>query len=301
MKTHYRNNLEILSELHKHVYGHTQAKKHLINFIRKIRIPGFNPGRMLLIGESGTGKTYLINTIAKMLGFNLIYLDATQLTPSGNSDGIRAKNIYDTINKHANKVLHKYNSLQEAINDTVLFIDEIDKLAVSFDSSGNWNKHVQANFLSMFDASTIPDEYKNISIIFAGAFHDLRQNKTNQRSLGFYTENNQQSTEITDEDIIKAGLIPELVGRLTTIVELDKFTWQDYYNIVYTLLLKEKYAELEQLDIYNVPIDKDFVLSICKKAEKSSQGVRYLKREINNYFLDCEFDFEFNKGLSNDR
>lgn len=274
------------------VYGHKQAKKVLSVLLRRSKerhyrkcVLGLNdypePLKCLLIGQSGTGKTHLIHSLRKLYGFPLVCIDATQLMPAGNSEGLNAKGLTKKLLDAANEYtkLPEYHSPEGVLNQMVVFVDEFDKLGTNFDSSGNWNKHVQSSFLTMIDNK---EEFAGISWIFAGAFSSLYEEKgTMKKSIGFFPEANTKDTkEITDEDILKAGIIPEMLGRISLIVQLDTFTEENYRQVLTEKLLPT---------YRNLPDDLDLD-GIVKKAHNSGQGIRSLTRQLEMLSIDAEYD-----------
>lgn len=275
------------------VYGHKQAKKVLTvlfnrsqdRYYRKCvkgecedNLP--STLKCLLVGPSGTGKTHLVQSFKKLYKAPLISLDATQLMPTGNAEGINIKQLQKLIKSTCKELIKKpeYYSEEGVLNQLVIFVDEFDKLGTSFDSSGNWNKHVQANFLTMIDNK---EEFSGVSWIFGGAFSSVYENKgTVKKSMGFFPEAvTSNNTEILDEDILKAGIIPEMLGRINLIVQLDTFTKDDYRRILLDRLLPT-YSELNNVDI-EVMVDKAF---------NSGQGIRSLTRQLEMASVNAEYN-----------
>jgi ATP-dependent Clp protease ATP-binding subunit ClpX len=276
----------VLDELNNIVYKHEKAKKALITLVRRAekrahyfdvlgRDSKIQPMKLLLVGPSGTGKTHLLYSLKNLIDFPLVTIDATQLTPSGNSDGINLKGLKNLIRQE----ISKYEDHQFALNRLVIFVDEIDKLGISFDSSGQWNKHVQANFLTMIDNK---EDYRGVSWVFAGAFSNLYEKQNNTIGFSNKAKLSEKGIQITDEDIIRSGLITELVGRITYIVELDRFNKDDYLYILENILLPNRAQSLY--------LSEDVKSAIVEKATKSRQGVRFLARELDHYMLDAEYD-----------
>ncbi len=266
-------NLSMLDEL---VYGHKQAKKVLSVLLRRSQeryyrkcvkgeIEYQDTLKCLLVGPSGTGKTHLIQSLRKLHDFPLISLDATQLMPTGNAEGINIKQLKKLINDTVQELLKKphYHSEEGVLNQMIIFVDEFDKLGTTFDSSGNWNKHVQANFLTMIDNK---EEFSGISWIFAGAFSNIFEHKAlPEKCIGFFPGTKEENTpEILDSDILKAGIIPEMLGRISLIVQLDTFTKEDYKEILMERLLPN-YPHLSS-------IDQETLEDIIEKAYISGQG-----------------------------
>lgn len=306
MMLHYKTNKDILKELDLLVYGHQEAKKALITLVNRSKLYHnqrwirmiskeylIQPSKCLLIGQSGTGKTHLITVLADILDFPLIKLDATKLNPTGASGGIKEEDIKRMIIKKAEELCEKkkgyYHSVEGTIDQTVVFIDEIDKLGRAFDSTGNWNDHVQSNFLTLFDNKS---EFAGVSYIFAGAFNEITKAERNtSNSIGFINDL-KTSKEHIDTRIVKCGLLPELVGRLTSIVELDQFTEKDYRHILVNILLPKKQMDMIYFNIAKIDLTDAKINTIVKIAMDSGQGIRALKRELDREFLEMEFNYE---------
>lgn len=307
-----KSNKEILAELNNYVYGHDEAKKTLITLINRSKIRRFqkaceyreedgliSPGRCLLLGESGTGKTFLIQSLAKIVEFPLLIVDATTFNPTGASGGVKADTLKKMIDARAREyrdMAQKLNlvlTIPEIVDQMVIFVDEFDKLASHYEgSTGNWNKHIQTNFLTLIENY---EEFSGITWIFAGAFSGMdSKTKFKKTNIGFNaTHGNEEVVpEITDEDVIKYGLLPELVGRLTAICSLNKLTEDDYYNILNNIVVPKKLSELIYFGILDSNLEEEFLRKIAVDACKSSQGVRYLNRAIDKFFLEAEFRYE---------
>lgn len=271
-----------------YVYGHAQAKKILHVLIKRAQerhykrcvlgeIDAPETLKCLLIGPSGTGKTHLIQSLKKIHKFPLLSLDATHFTPSGNSDGLNAKQLTKLIHDTAHQLTKRpeFHSPEGVLNQLIIFVDEFDKLGTSFDSSGNWNKHVQANFLTLIDNK---EEFAGVSWIFAGAFTSLFEEKSS--SIGFFPSVSLASKEISDADIVKSGIIPEMLGRIPLIVQLDTFTEADYRRILVERLLLN----------YNLLLESDAINDIVATAYSSGQGIRSLTRQLEMLAIDEEYE-----------
>lgn len=294
------NNHDILTAMNKVVYGHEEAKKTLITLIQRSKIRHYKkwglleptslkPMSCLLIGPSGTGKTYMVDSLRKIMKFPYLYMDATHLVPTG-AHGVTCEDLKKRIQKTITTAVEakECSSVDGALDQLIVFVDEFDKLAYSFESSGNWNTHTQANFLTLFDSKDT--YYTGISWIFAGTFQNCRTEK-NGNPLGFFTSpTTQDKRTITDDELIQTGLLPEIVGRISSIVELDTFTLEDYYQILTTRLLPAKQATLQELFLTVEFPDSALLIQMAKMAVESAQGVRYLERELNRYYLEAEFN-----------
>jgi ATP-dependent protease Clp ATPase subunit len=306
------NNNQKLEWLSTKVFGHNHAKKVLINMFNRIesRYPdlildgssAITVPPTLLIGDSGTGKTMLINTIAELYKFPIFHIDATALGPSGSS----SKSI-DDIKKSIVKFCEQYSKDHIAEFPTermvearlIIFIDEFDKLTIRHDSSGNWNIMLQSCLLSIM-------ENYAATFVLAGAFSkdkSLRKDKSKSDSIGFLTNTAGQESDATDlaEKVIEAGLIPELAGRIGNFCLLDKLKKDNYLSILDEMLMPKINRTFEALNKPPIMLTDEFREEICEKAHKGSMGVRYLNQRLSNYVVDHEFDsdntFDYKKEL----
>lgn len=297
------SNKQIMENLNEYVFGHTEAKKALITMLSRARLRHYQkfnkemddehliaPMKVLLIAPSGTGKTHLVESLRKIVPFPLVRVDATQMNPAGSSGGVKVADLKKQILEEATRCCldypEFYYSIEGAVDRCVVFIDEVDKLGTSFESSGNWNSHVQSNFLTMFDHK---HEYAGVSFVFAGAFSEITK-IVNNKGLGFVQGKHIDKTKAIDERLVGCGLIPELVGRINYIAELDLFTEDDMLKIMKTKLLPKKYRDLAAYGLFNVEMPDDKLLEIIKLGMRSGQGVRYLQRALDKHFLDLEYN-----------
>ncbi len=300
-----QSNKMLMAILDEYVTGHADAKRALCVLLRRIQMRKYQkyvkgmhddylikPLKLLLIGASGTGKTHAINTIKNHVGLPVISVDATDLGPTGATSGVSshklAKMIWEEAS-HLTKVMPGlYPSMDEAIDSTIVYIDEIDKLGTSFEATGNWNKHTQSNFLTLFDDAY---DLSGVSFIFSGAFDSITREKKKASKLGFtHHVDTEDETEILDEQILKMGIIPELLGRINMIVQLDVFSVDDFINIIQERILPKKMMDLAAYGVFDVSIGDDDVQAIAERSVRSGQGVRYAHREIDRYFLSLEFE-----------
>lgn len=303
---HNRTNKEILAELDRVVYGHTAVKKALISLINRSKLRHFQKwllledrenwveiGKLLILGGSGTGKTHLVETIARLVRFPLVKVDATSFNPTGADGGLKAADLCKLIRKSAREhSLDKsgyWHSEEGTTDQMIVFVDEIDKLGTSFGSSGSWNQHVQSNFLTLFDNK---DEFEGVSFIFAGAFTKLNKENDSKSSIGFTQSEDAESECDLASELVKVGLIPELVGRFSNIVELDRFDIDDYYKVLNELILPKKLSQLKAFNIPEPTFTDVELKKIAKKAHSSGQGIRALARELDKLFHELEFNYE---------
>lgn len=299
-------NKDIYNEVSRLVKGHDKAKKILINQINRSYMRYCQKWRLevhqdhlietqnvLLIGDSGTGKTHLVESLQKVMGFPLMVVNATTLNPTGASGGLSPSAFKKAIVERAKIILveqpTKYFSLDGVLEQMIVFVDEIDKICASFDSTGHWNQHVQSNFLSIFENKA---GLEGISFIFAGAFVGMDKQYIKQKNLGFNHEVQALDEETIDyeEQVIKYGLIPELVGRIDHIVRIDILTASDYRNILFNILLPQKQRDMRCYQLDTLTLSSGRVESLIATALKSKQGVRKLKKELDKLVIDLEFN-----------
>lgn len=307
------NNQLLMAGLDDCVTGHKDAKKALIIMLNRAKLRVYqkyeklmhqeflvNPLKILLIGASGTGKTHLVNSLSSLCLIPIVKIDATDLNPAGASGGIKSEKLHkmiaDEATKYAQYHPHAFPYLEHAIDQTIVYIDEIDKLGTSFESSGNWNKHVQSNFLTIFDNK---DEYAGVSYIFSGAFDSITRKQLAKTKIGFTEHEGRDlhNQDILENRILSSGIIPELVGRMNTIIQLDEFTKEDFIDIIINRILPKKRIDLASYGLFDIDLTPEEIEAVADKASKSSQGVRSAQREIDRIFLDKEYEAGCNDWL----
>ena len=319
----------IMEVLDDYVIGQNIAKKVLsvavynhykrINSTKKKSDPDdieLSKSNILLIGPTGCGKTLLAQTLAKILNVPFAMADATSLTESGY--------VGDDVENIISRLLQTADYDIKKAENGIVYIDEIDKIAkkteagsMTRDISG---EGVQQGLLKIIEGTvaSVPahpgkrgmqqQEYvqvdtKNILFICAGAFSGLDKiisSKNIGSTIGFGADvkKNDKSekinlfNEIEAEDIIKFGLIPELVGRLPIVAPLDNLTEKDLINIL-TLpknSISKQYHKLFLLDNVELEFEKDAIEEIAKKAIVRETGARGLKSIVESTLLNVMFE-----------
>lgn len=306
----HTTNTELLRQLDEMVVGHTEAKKLLITLVNRSKMSHrlkwgeykdpLEKMNLLLIGASGTGKTFLLESLQKLVHFPLVKVDASRLNPASNMS-YSYKDIQMEITKTAQALVDDqtkpYWSLEGTVDQTVVFIDEVDKLCTPYGKNDGWHSRTQGELLTLVENQ---DEFKRVSFVFAGAFTKLREKQKStsigltSTDVGEYTEREQ----IVEQDLVDFGLTTELLGRITAINELDVMTESTMLTILDTLLLPNKLKELSHfIDNPIAAITDTMKQEMVEEALNSGQGVRYLKRHLNDMFLDIEFGYEARKQL----
>jgi len=321
---------EIKAELDKYLIGQDEAKKIFsvavynhykrINSQSKVSIQKSN---ILLTGPTGSGKTYMMQTLADILNVPIYIADATSLTQSG-----YVGNDVETILEN---LLLRANGDIERAEKGIIYIDEIDKIT-SKNSNGQRNsldvggEGVQQSLLKIIEDSEVHlkvgknvyekrkvvMQTKNILFVCGGAFVGLediikkRINNKDNITIGFATnviktdESISVTNEITEQDIINYGLIPELVGRIPVITTLNPLTRQDLADILVkpkNSIIKQ-YQALLKMDGVKVTFDASAIDYIAEEAIRKNTGARGLKSVIEKRMYDLMFDLPQNNDIT---
>ncbi len=290
------------------VYNH--YKRVATDTMDEIEIEKSN---MLMIGPTGSGKTYLVKTLAKLLQVPLAIADATSLTEAGY--------IGDDVESVLSKLLAAADNDVEKAERGIVFIDEIDKIAkkkstTNRDVSG---ESVQQGLLKLLEGAEIEVPVgatsknamvpmttintRNILFICGGAFPELdkiikaRLNK--QSAIGFkadlkdkYDNDPNILSKVTVEDLREFGMIPEFLGRLPVLYTLEGLTEEMLVKILRepkNAILKQ-YCKLLALDEVDLVFDDSAVEAIAKKALEKKTGARALRAIIEEFMLDIMYE-----------
>lgn len=268
---------------------------------------------ILMIGPTGSGKTYLVKTLARLLDVPLAIADATSLTEAGY--------IGDDIESVVSKLLAAADNDVARAEKGIIFIDEIDKIAKkkntnSRDVSG---ESVQQGMLKLLEGAEVEVPVgansknamvplatvntRNILFICGGAFPDLdeiiKERLTKTASIGFnselkdkYDKDTDILSKVTVEDIRKFGMIPEFIGRLPIICTLQGLSKEMLVKILKepkNAILKQ-YQKLLELDEVKLEFTDDALDAIAEKAMKRDTGARALRSIIEDFMLDIMYE-----------
>lgn len=321
---------KIKEMLDEYVIGQEQAKKVIsvavYNHYKRIFLDKDKEGtrieksNILMIGPTGSGKTYLVKTLAKLLNVPLAIADATSLTEAGY--------IGDDIESVISKLLLSAGNDVERAECGIVFIDEIDKIAKkkntnTRDVSG---ESVQQELLKLLEGSKVevpvgtnqknvlaPMETvntDNILFICGGAFPALddiiKERLQKNTSVGFnsdlkdkYDNEADLYSKVTNEDIRKFGMIPEFIGRLPVVCTLSKLDKEAFKKILTepkNAILKQ-YRRLLELDEVELVFDDDAMDYIAQQAMKKDTGARALRSIIEEFMLDIMYEIPKDKNI----
>ena len=313
---------KIKASLDDYVIGQEYAKKVIsvavYNHYKRVATDTMDDieiekSNMLMIGPTGSGKTYLVKTLAKLLDVPLAIADATSLTEAGY--------IGDDIESVVSKLLAAADNDVEKAEHGIIFIDEIDKIAKKKNTNQRdvSGESVQQGMLKLLEGSEVEVPVgatsknamvpmatvntRNILFICGGAFPGLediiKERLNKQASVGFkadlkdkYDNDPDLLSKVTVEDIRSFGMIPEFIGRLPII-----FTLQGLSEEMLVQILKEpknailkQYKKLLALDEVKLDFEDGALLAIAKKALEKDTGARALRAIIEEFMLDIMYE-----------
>ena len=313
---------KIKAKLDEYVIGQEYAKKvvsvAVYNHYKRVATGTMDDieiekSNMLMIGPTGSGKTYLVKTLAKLLDVPLAIADATSLTEAGY--------IGDDIESVVSKLLAAADNDVEKAEQGIIFIDEIDKIAKKKNTNQRdvSGESVQQGMLKLLEGADVEVPVgansknamvplatvntRNILFICGGAFPGLediiKERLNKQASIGFradlkdkYDNDPDILEKVTLEDIRNFGLIPEFIGRLPIVFTLKGLTKEMLVKILKepkNAILKQ-YQKLLALDEVQLVFEEDALEAIAEKALEKKTGARALRAIIEDFMLDIMYE-----------
>lgn len=312
----------IKASLDEYVVGQEYAKKVMsvavYNHYKRIASDNkdgveIEKSNMLMIGPTGSGKTYLVKTLAKLLDVPLAITDATSLTEAGY--------IGDDIESVVSKLLAAADNDVEKAEHGIIFIDEIDKIAKKRNANQRdvSGESVQQGMLKLLEGAEVEVPVgassknamvpmtmvntKDILFICGGAFPDIeeiiKERLNKEASIGFkadlkdkYDNDENLLQKVTMEDVRKFGMIPEFLGRLPVMFSLEALTEDMLIRILKepkNAILKQ-YQKLLAMDEVKLEFTNEALAAIAKKAKEKKVGARALRSIIEEFMLDIMYE-----------
>lgn len=302
---------EIKEYLDRFVVGQEEAKKAistlLVNHLVKSEYNKdiekdtrkLKKSNVLLVGDSGVGKTHVVKVASEFLDIPIVIEDATKLTQEGY--------VGDSVDTILTRLFIEAEGDLDKVERGIIFIDEFDKLSDSTDSKSNVSTTaVQQSLLKMVEggefhvsdslgderkAGKVPINTSNITFIFAGAFGGLASKVKGEVKLGI-TKEKAKGRDINEEDIIKYGILPEILGRIGRYIVLHELSDSQMLQILTKTenCLVDQYKKLFELRGLEWTLEEKDYVAMIKHVKKTKLGARGLMHQMETKLDKSMFD-----------
>lgn len=299
--------LDMENKIKKSIIGQNEAIRTIVTSIyanQKVLNSDLTPEQkmqlkknILIVGKTGTGKTEILRQVSKLINLPINIEDATRYTIAGY--------VGESVEDMLLNLIKRANGNIEKAERGILVIDEIDKKRVGGEgNSGIATDGVQFSLLKIIEGGKfeIEESYYNkitfdtskLTVVLAGAFSDMFENPEKVNSLGFGSSSTTKniSKKLEPEDFIKFGMVPEIMGRISTIVQMNDFKLDDYKQIIRKsalspIILKRLFLKSQGVDLR---VEDAFITALAEETMKLNIGARGIKMVLDKMIGDLDFD-----------